>query len=937
LTQSSIQIKPHKEISMNKYSNLFKRNTGRSILTVGCFVLVTCTSAFKQNTQHTKTNSDIRERILINEGWRFFKYNQPEKADDLIYDIRPKVSSFADNRPADGRPTDNEAVEANQRTLKAWILPTGNDFIKDTNKRYVRPEGNPGNDFPFVQGDFDDSSWEIVDLPHDWAIKGPFIEGPDAEVGGGMGRLPSPGVAWYRRKLDIPKTDEGKSIFLDVDGAMSYAMVWLNGHLVGGWPYGYNSWRVDLTPYIVPGNFNQLAIRVDNPPNSSRWYPGGGIYRNVWLTKTHLIHVAQWGTYISTREVSEKAATLAYEVSIDNNSEKSAVVEINTDLYALDSNGQRTDEVARKSLNGIKIKAGKSTKVHDSVVIKNPKLWGPPPTQHPNLYEAVTTLLLNGKPIDTYPTRFGIRTLEFDPDKGILVNNQRIAIKGVNMHHDLGALGAAFNTRAAERQLEMLREMGCNAIRMAHNPPAPELLELTDRMGFLVMDEIFDVWERKKTPLDFPLIFGDWHEQDTRSFIRRDRNHPSVIIWCFGNEVGEQYTDKEGASMAKRLHDIVKDEDPGRPSTASMNYAKPHMPFPAVLDVISLNYQGEGIREAPEFEGTERIRTSPQYPAFHAKFPDKVILSSETASAFSSRGIYLFPVTADMSSPVRDGRGGDSKIHQVSSYELHAVDFGSSADKVFGSLARNSFVAGEFVWSGWDHLGEPTPYYEARSSYCGIFDLAGFKKDRFYLYQANWRPELPMAHILPHWNWPERIGKVTPVHVFTSGDEAELFLNGNSLGRKKKGQYEYRLRWDDVKYEPGELKVVAYKNGKKWAEDIVKTTGEPARFVATADRNAIQSDAKDMAFITVQVTDKNGLTVPQSDNLIEFSIEGPGEIVATDNGDPTNMVPFPSHKRKAFNGLALVIVRFNKEHAGIIRVKAKSPGLKDAIVEVNSK
>jgi len=359
--------------------------------------------------------------------------------------------------------------------------------------------------------------------------------------------------------------------------------------------------------------------------------------------------------------------------------------------------------------------------------------------------------------------------------------------------------------------------------------------------------------------------------------------------------------------------------------------------LPAVLDVIGLNYQGEGIRQSPEFDGTDRIRTAPQYDAYHAKFPDKVILSTETASAFSSRGIYLFPVSKEISAPLRDGRGGDSKTHQVSSYELHAVDFGSSADKVFSTLDQHPFVAGEFVWTGWDHLGEPTPYYESRSAYCGMIDLAGFKKDRFYLYQSHWRPEFPMAHILPHWNWAERIGEITPVHVFTSGDEAELFLNGKSLGKKKKGQYEYRLRWDSVRYEPGELKVIAYKNGLKWAENTVKTTGAATELLASADREIINSDGKDLTFITVQIVDKDGLVVPRSNNSIEFSIDGPGEIVATDNGDATNMVSFASKEREAFNGLCLVIVRSKAGEKGKITVAAKSNGLKEIQIHFQSK
>ncbi len=888
----------------------------------------------------TEIISNPRQRISINDGWRFYKYDSTARADDLIYDVRPEVKAHQDDKPADTRPTEAEKVEISQKVLKPWIIPTGNEFIKDPAKHYIRPESQQsreGSDFPFVRSDFDDSSWENVNLPHDWAIKGPFFEGPNPKVGGGMGRLPSPGVAWYRKKLDIPASDIGKSIFLEVDGAMAYAMVWCNQHLVGGWPYGYASWRVNLTPYLIPGGDNQLAIRLDNPPESSRWYPGGGIYRNVWLVKTNPVHVAHWGTFVTTSDISKTSATINIAITIDNDSNVDAEVMVVTQLFVLDAAGQKTGDVIAtfEPLKAV-ITAGKRTAVQNSVTIENPRLWGPPPTQVPNRYVAVTALWQDDKLIDQYETRFGIRSLKFDPNTGIYVNDELIKIKGVNQHHDLGALGAAFNIRAAERQLEILREMGCNAIRTAHNPPAPEFLELTDRMGFLVMDEIFDVWERKKTPLDFHLIFPDWHEQDLRAFIRRDRNHPSVIIWSFGNEVGEQYTGEEGAAIAQRLHKIIKEEDPTRPTTSAMNWAKPDMPLPAVQDIISLNYQGQGIRQDPEFEGTDRIRTVPMYTPFHAKFPDKVVLSSETAHAISSRGIYLFPVTEKISDILRDGRGGDSQIRQVSAYELHAVDYGSSADKVFNSIDRHPFVAGEFVWTGWDYLGEPTPYYEARSSYGGIIDLAGFKKDRFYLYQAKWRPELPMAHILPHWNWPERVGLITPVHVFTSGDEVELFLNGKSLGREKKKQYEYRLRWDDVQYEPGELKVVAYKDGKKWAEDVVKTTGEPARLEASADHNKIRADGKDLSFITVRVTDKNGLTVPGATNPIKFSIKGPGEIIATDNGDPTDFVPFPLHERKAFSGLALVIIRSKRGESGLITVTAESPGLKEARVVIRS-
>jgi len=899
-----------------------------------CIVLsVTLAVAQKTNSKASIT----RERISINDGWYFFKYSSSAQADKLIYDLRPEITDANDTKAADAKPTEAIQVTATQEVLKPWILPTANPFIPDLRKHYIRPSGNPGSDFAFVKGDFDESKWKKINLPHDWAINGPFQPGGKAEVGGGMGRLPSNGVAWYRRKLNITEADADKSIFLDVDGAMSYAIVWLNGKLVGGWPYGYNSWRLDLTPYVVPGGVNQLAIRLDNPNNSSRWYPGGGIYRNVWLTKTTPVHVGLWGTYINTKDISKTSATVDLAVTIDNDSPEGVEVEISTTIFAIDNKGNKAKQpVGVIPASKTRIGERSKTNVASTIIIANPKLWGPPPSQTPNLYVAVTTLKHKGIVIDAYETRFGIRSVEFHPQKGVLINGERIPIQGVNQHHDLGALGAAFNVRAAERQLEILRDAGCNAIRMSHNPPAPELLALTDRMGFLVYDEIFDSWERKKTPHDFHLIYPEWSEPDTRSFIRRDRNHPSVIIWGMGNEVGEQYTGEEGAAVAQRLYNIIKEEDPTRPITSAMNFAKPDMALPKVLDIIGLNYQGEGIRQDPEFEGTERIRTAPQYDPYHEKFPDKLILSTETASAFSSRGIYLFPVSKQLSAPVRDGRGGDSKIRQVSSYELHAVDFGSTAEKVFGALDQHRFVAGEFVWTGWDHLGEPTPYYDSRSAYCGFIDLAGFKKDRFYLYQSRWRPEFPMARILPHWNWPDRVGQVTPVHVFTSGDEAELFLNGQSLGRKKKQLYEYRLRWDDVTYQPGELKVIAYKDGKKWAESSVKTTDTPSRLAAWADRSTIKADGKDLSFITVRITDKNGLTVPLTNNQIAFSIEGPGEIVATDNGDPTSFTAFSSHTREAFNGLCLVIVRGTSGKAGTIRVTAASESLQGATIEIKS-
>ena len=901
------------------------------VTTVFIFILmnIAILKSFANTTQSVRQEAPNRERININNDWRFMRYTS--NPDKLVYDLRPEVTDRNDNIVADAKPTESQSVKASDDVLKKWILPTGNAFIKDPSKHHKRPDGNPGKDFPFVQTTFDDKQWEKIDVPHDWAIKGPFYTEDNAIVGGGMGRLPVQGVAWYRKKINIPVADKGKMIYLDIDGAMSYAMVWLNGNLVGGWPYGYNSFRLDLTPYIKTGQGNQIAIRLDNPTNSARWYPGGGIYRNIWLTKVKPVHVAQWGTFVTTKDVSVASATVNMVVQIDNQLKSTQRVEVITDIYALDSTLKRLPaKIATFTKSVAQVGAESNQKIEGSVTIQKPRLWGPVPAQKPNLYIAITRLYTNGKVIDEYQTQFGIRSLTFDPIKGLLVNNIPVRIQGVNQHHDLGALGAAFNTRAAERQLEILRELGCNAIRLSHNPPAVELLDLTDSMGFLVIDEIFDGWERKKTPLDFHLIFPDWFEPDTRAFIRRDKNHPSIIAWSVGNEVGEQYTGEEGAKIGKKLYDIAKDEDFSRPITASMNYAKPDMPFPKEMDILSLNYQGEGIRDGLAYQHLKGIRTSPLYPAFQKQFPNKLIVSSETSSALSTRGTYLFPVFEGNSAPVSEGVGGNGKLQQVSAYELYTAAFGASPDKVFSSQDQHPYVAGEFVWSGWDYIGEPTPYYSARSSYSGIIDLAGFKKDRFYLYQSRWRPDYKMAHILPHWNWPNRIGQITPVHVFSAADEAELFLNNQSLGRKKKGTLEYRFRWDSVAYQPGELRVVTYKKGQLWATDTVKTTGKASKLALVADRNIIKTDGKDLSFITLRVLDENGLPIPNADNLVEFEVAGSGELVATDNGDPADLVSFNSPKRKVFSGLALVIVRGKPNQSGEMIITAKSEGLTSA-------
>ncbi|KAL2811637.1 glycoside hydrolase superfamily [Aspergillus granulosus] len=857
-----------------------------------------------------------RQRISLHADWRFSRFE--EIPDGVSYDHRPGLPDTAGTK-----------------VLKPWILPCANEFINDPNNQYQRPAEDPVANISFVHKTFDDGAWERVHLPHDWAIKGPFYAGDDVPVSGPMGRLPIHGVGWYRRRIAKTRQDEGKSIFLDVEGAMSYAMVWLNGHLVGGWPFGYNSFRLHLTPYLHWGDDNQLAIRIENPTNSSRWYPGAGLYRNVWLTKVDQTHIARDGTFVTSRSVSPKSATVDISISIEHTARTTRRVKVATDVHHIDpSTGQLGAKVGSFPASTVRLAATTKHHVNSTLQIRSPKLWGPWPDQTPHLYRAITRLSSDNRIIDTYETQFGIRSLAFDSDKGLLVNGRLTKIQGVNQHHDLGALGTAFNRRAAERQLQLLQELGCNGIRMAHNPPAPELLDLTDHMGFLVVNEIFDAWNVSKNEADSSLIFADWHEADLRTFIQRDRNHPSVIAWSFGNEVVEQ-TSEEGALVAQRLHDIVKQEDSTRPAVQSLHAAKPSAPIVQVQDVINLNYQGEGTFDGPAYSYLPpHFHKPPQYPEFHKAHPDKLLWGSETAATLSSRGTYFFPVTGFNAAPLNDTDGGNETSLHVSAYELYTMYGGSSPDKVFMEQDQYPYVAGEFVWAGWDYLGETYLYPAARSTWFGIIDMAGFKKDRFYLYQSRWRPDLRMAHILPHWTWPDRVGEVTPVHVFSAADEAELYLNGKSLGRKQRGPFEYRFRWDQVVYQPGRLRVVTYKNGREWATNSVRTAGPATRLQLTADRLSLAGDGEDLVFITADVLDSAGTLVPSGDALISFSISGPGEIVATDNGDQGDLTAFSSTQRKAFSGKALAIVRAVPGRPGRITVRAHAQGLRDSKITV---
>lgn len=853
------------------------------------FVLIVGRDAVCANT------SMVRERININRDWRY-QIDDPDGVGAALHYSR----------------------------LKPYLLPCANDFII-FGKRYQRPEGNPGENIAYVKSDFDDSEWRHLNLPHDWAIEGPF----NIDYNGSTGKLPYWGIRWYRKTLELSQDDAGKQIYLDIDGAMSYASVWCNGQYVGGWPYGYASFRLDLTPYIKAGQKNVLAIRLDNPDDTSRWYPGSGIYRNVWLVKTSPVHVEQWGTFVRNQQVDSEIAVMEMGVNIENHAGKDVQVKLQTSVYLQGKDGRPVgEEVTQSMTKDIAIKKDSWSSARFQFKVDKPKLWD---IDTPNCYVAVSRVFMDGKEMDSYETPFGIRTIEFTHDQGFMLNGQKVAIKGVCMHHDLGALGAAFYEVAAERQLRIMKEMGANAIRTSHNPPAPELVALCDRMGLMMQLELADTWQKGKRKNDYNLLFDDWSEADMRSLVRHYRNHPSVIMWSIGNEMPDQTTD-QGVIIARNLTAYCHDEDPTRPTSLGCN--KRDAVFRDIVnqvDIFGLNY----------FHKT--------YPVFKEQNPTRRYHASETSSATSSRGEYFFPVTTD----VNDSRSG----FQLSSYDMTTIGWGCAPEVQFKMNEEYPFMSGEFVWTGFDYLGEPTPYNKdltnllnfsdpnelekarkeleelgkiktpSRSSYFGIVDLCGFPKDRYYNYKSYWRPDVPTVHILPHWNWEERIGEITPVHIYTSGDAVELFLNGKSLGRREKVHSYDRLTWDDVRYEPGSLRAIAYKNGQKWAEELVETTGKPAALQVTAEKTELKNDGTDLSFIRVAVVDSQGRVVPRSKNHLKFSVTGPAEIIATDNGDATSLLPFQLSERDAYNGLALVILRSQYMKQGKVVLTVESKGL----------
>ena len=778
-----------------------------------------------------------------------------------------------------------------------------------------------------------DGQSRTLDLPHDWGVEGDFRQ----EYPGESGKLAWWGQAVYTKTVNIGLEELlTKDIDLEIDGAMSHATVSVNGVDLGGWPYGYASFAIRLNPALKSGE-NTISIHIDNPEDSSRWYPGGGIYRNVWLTKTDKSSVAHWGTYVTTKigpvrkSTNQADATVTLRVTLKHSGEKTVGMVRTRILRKEHYRGPSAqdlivDRIVAETRSIEYIEDGKT--VFQTFDLENASLWSP---DTPEMYYARTTVETPDDVLDTYITPFGIRDAQWKPD-GFYLNGEKTFLKGVCLHHDAGALGAVWNDDAWVRRLEMLKEMGCNAIRTSHNPPAPELLDLCDRMGFLVMDELTDTWTVPKKPHGYAELFDEWVEKDLVAMIHRDRNHPSVILWSIGNECGEQgMADKW--DIPRRLTDICHREDPTRPTSAGNdNPWASGQGYAATIDVYGFNYK-------PHL-----------YEEFIKNHPDQPVFGSETASCISTRGYYRFPVEQEK------GRGWDmNPPFQVSSYDLYAPGWASKPDYEWEYEDVIPECAGEFVWTGYDYLGEPTPFnmdpsvltnfhteeekeafkkmvagwgqeiasvpLPSRSSYFGIIDLAGFPKDRYWLYQARWRPDLPMVHILPHWTWPGREGQVTPVHVYTSGDEAELFVNGKSQGRKPKDGY--RIVWDDVVYKPGTLKVVAYKEGKVWAEETLGTAD-------TARTVILETDfaGKDLSFVTARLEDKDGTLAPDADNLLKFKVSGPAVIVATDAGDPTSLSPFHSPEIKAFHGLASAIVRRTGE--GPVTVSVTSDGLKSA-------
>src|SRR5437762_3349599 len=757
-----------------------------------------------------------------------------------------------------------------------------------------------------------DSSWRTLDLPHDWSIEEAFSDRNPAGAGGGA--LPG-GIGWYRKAFAVALRDSKRLVFVEFDGVYRNSEVWINGHYLGKRPYGYSSFSYELTPYVRYGAArNLIAVRVDNSKQpDSRWYSGSGIYRHTRLVMTGKVHVDHWGTYLTTPVASADSAHVSIRTTLRSAATEDRSVVLRTIIY--DAAGR---EIASTS--------SAQQLLHDSVVDVAQELIVPRPTrwslEQPYLYRAVTRVECGITLCDDYTTPFGIRSFVFRADSGFFLNGRHVKIRGVCLHHDLGSLGAAVNERALERQLQTMREMGVNAIRTSHNPPAPQLLDLADRMGFFVMDEAFDMWRKQKTAFDYHLDFPEWHERDLSDMVRRDRNHPSVFIWSIGNEVMEQWTndDTTAIPIARELAGIVRRLDPTRPITSANNNGSPANPLfhAGALDLLGHNYHHEA------------------WPNFPAQFPGEKFIITEAMSALNSRGVYEQPSdsVASYATPyVKDSGPQPNKDYRLSSYDDRKAFWGSLHEESLRLFERYPFLSGIFIWTGIDYLGEPTPYaWPARSSYFGVVDLAGFPKDPYYLYQSMWTTR-PMLHVFPHWNWTARDS--INVWAYTNGDEAELFLNGVSLGVKRKVDAVSHLMWR-VSYAPGTLRAVARKGGQVMATQEVKTAGPPARVALAPDRSRLHADGNDLSFVTVNVLDRAGVAVPTADQVVRFRLRGDARIIGVDNGHQISHAPFQADRVRLFNGKALVIVRAG-EQPGTVTLTAEGEGLEPAAVQITSR
>jgi len=751
-----------------------------------------------------------------------------------------------------------------------------------------------------------DTDWRTLDVPHDFSIEGPpgadpaTMEGPfDKKSPGGTGAgALNGGIGWYRKTFTLPEGAKGKRVSVQFDGVYMDSDVWLNGAHLGKHPYGYTGFNYDLTPQMKPGD-NVLAVRVRVQQPCSRWYSGAGIYRHVRLTITAPVHVAPWGTYVTTPEVLAAAAQVRVRTRVQNEGADGVKATLTTTI--IDAAGKKVGEQQAAG----QIAAGGSHEFSQTLKVEAPRRWS---IEEPYLYQVVSEVRVGDRLVDRYKTPLGIRTIEFTADKGFLLNGKHVPLRGVCNHHDLGCLGSAVHRRGIERQLEILKAMGCNAIRTSHNPPAPELLELCDRMGLVVMDEAFDEWIIPKSGMRYGYgrFFDEWSERDLVGMIHRDRNHPCVILWSIGNEIKEQAA-PQGGAMAQRLADICHREDPTRPVTSGVNKMGPAIQngFTKALDVVGMNY----------FTGE------------YAKQRGQLLVAAETSSALSTRGEYGLELKPDGKVAVNMRAN-----HQCVSYDLDRPGWGCTAEDSLLAVKNAPWVAGEFVWTGFDYLGEPTPYgWPSRSSYFGIIDLAGFPKDRYYLYQSQWTDK-PVIHLLPHWNWKGFEGKEIPVWCFTNAESVELFLNGKSMGSKDfKDTKSLHLEWK-VPYEPGVLKAVGKKGGKTIIDEV-RTAGEPARLIVRPDRKQIAADGEDLSFVEVRVVDKDGNLCPNADNQVAFGLQGPGAIAGVDNGDPTSHEPLKATKHKAFHGLCLAVIKAART-PGEIRLSVTAQGLRSEPVAI---